>query len=88
MLARLVDRGVLRWDETLGEALPDAAPVDRATTLEQLMLGADDATLARVVVRAAGKPWEQLVRDEISRRSASPAASFGPTATGGCRVTP
>jgi CubicO group peptidase (beta-lactamase class C family) len=41
LVARLVDRGVLRWDETLAEALPDIAtkmdPAFRTVTLDMLM---------------------------------------------------
>ena len=40
VVARLVDRGVLRWDETLAEAMPDAASMDPAfktVTLDMLM---------------------------------------------------
>jgi CubicO group peptidase (beta-lactamase class C family) len=35
-LARLVERGDLRWDSTVGEYFPDAAPLLRTITLAQL----------------------------------------------------
>lgn len=40
VVARLVDRGVLRWDETLAQAMPEAAAMDSAfktVTLDMLM---------------------------------------------------
>jgi CubicO group peptidase (beta-lactamase class C family) len=78
VLARFVDRGVLRWDETLGEMLPDAK--DRAaTTLEQLLIDANDPALIRVVERAAGTPWAQVVQDEVFAPLRITGCGFGPT---------
>lgn len=36
VLARLVERGVLRWDSTIGEWFPEAPPATHAITLAQL----------------------------------------------------
>ncbi len=78
VLARLIDRGALRWDETLGEVLPDTKPPDRAATLDQLMLDANNATLIRVVEHAAGKPWEEVVSDEVFAPLRITGCGFGP----------
>jgi CubicO group peptidase (beta-lactamase class C family) len=135
--ARLVERGLLRFDEPLAEALPGIAGMDpafRTVTLAQLMrhnaglasggaftpeftAGFDDehwslerqrawmaerfltrppATapgsgfaysnygyllLGHVLERAAGKPWEALVREEVFGPLGMDGCGFGPTAT-------
>lgn len=48
VLGRLVERGVLRWDSTVGEWFPEAPPATHAITLAQLYshtsgIGIDDA---------------------------------------------
>jgi CubicO group peptidase (beta-lactamase class C family) len=138
VVARLVDRGLLRWGETLAEALPEIAPrmdpAFRTVTLEMLMrhvaglptggaftpeftAGFDDEhwpvekqrawmaerflsrppkttpgsrfaysnygylILGAVVERAAGSPWEELVRREVFTPLGMTGCGFGATAT-------
>jgi CubicO group peptidase (beta-lactamase class C family) len=138
LVARLVERGLLRWDETLAEALPEIAPkMDpgfKSVTLDMLMRhvaglptggaftpefteGFDDEhwpiakqrmwmaerflsrppkempgtrfaysnygylILGHVVEHAAGKTWEELLRDEVFAPLAMTGCGFGPTAT-------
>jgi CubicO group peptidase (beta-lactamase class C family) len=138
LVARLVDRRLLRWDETLAEALPEIAPrMDpgfKSVTLDMLMrhvaglptggaftpeftAGFDDEhwpiakqrmwmaerflsrspkeipgtrfaysnygylILGHVLERAAGKTWEELMRQEIFAPLGMTGCGFGPTAT-------
>jgi CubicO group peptidase (beta-lactamase class C family) len=136
VVARLVERGLLRWGETLAEALPDLEmdPAFRKVTLEMVMrhvaglpgggaftpeftAGFDDEhwtlehqradmtrrflsrkpaqspgtrfvysnygylILGHIVERAVGKPWEQLVREEVFAPLHMEGCGFGPTAT-------
>jgi CubicO group peptidase (beta-lactamase class C family) len=136
VVARLVERGLLRWGETLAEALPDVDmdPAFRSVTIEMLMRhvaglpgggaftpeftkGFDDEhwtlerqrgdmsrrflvrkpaqppgtrfiysnydyiILGHIVERVAGKPWEQLVQDEVFTPLHMKGCGFGPTAT-------
>jgi CubicO group peptidase (beta-lactamase class C family) len=138
LVARLVERGRLRWDETLAEALPEIAPrMDpgfKSVTLDMLMrhvaglptggaftpeftAGFDDEhwpiaqqrrwmaerflsrppketpgtrfaysnygylILGHVVEHAAGKTWEELLREEVFAPLAMTGCGFGPTAT-------
>jgi CubicO group peptidase (beta-lactamase class C family) len=136
VVARLVERGLLHWSETLSEALPgmEMDPAFRAVTLEMVMRhmaglpgsgaftpeftkGFDDVhwslerqradmtrrfltrkpvqppgtrfvysnygylILGHVVERAAGKPWEQLVQEEVFSPLHMTGCGFGPTAT-------
>ena len=136
VVARLVERGLLYWGETLAEALPDTKihPGFREVTLEMVMRhvaglpgggaftsefteGFDDEhwTLERqrsdmtrrflvrppalpagtrfvysnydyivighVVERAATKPWEQLVQEEVFEPLQMVGCGFGPTST-------
>ncbi len=136
VVARLVERGLLHWGETLAEALPDTSmrPEFRTVTLEMVMRhvaglpgggaftpeftkGFDDEhwtlehqrrdmterflaqapalppgtrfvysnydyiIIGHVVERAAGKPWEQLVQEEVFAPLHMRGCGFGPTAT-------
>jgi len=136
VVARLVDRGVLHWNETLAEALPDIERIDPAfkpVTLEMLMhhtsglpvgdaftpeftQGFDEAwpierqrawmaerflsrppttqpgsrfaysnygllIVGRIVERATGKTWEDLVRQEVFEPLGMTGCGFGATAT-------
>ena len=138
LVARLVERRRLRWDETLAEALPEIAPrMDpgfKSVTLDMLMrhvaglptggaftpeftAGFDDEhwpiaqqrqwmaerflarppkqtpgsrfaysnygylILGHVVEQAAGKAWEELIREEVFAPLAMSGCGFGPTAT-------
>jgi CubicO group peptidase (beta-lactamase class C family) len=136
VVARLVERGLLHWDETLREAMPDAKmnPAFAPVTLEMVMRhvaglpsggaftpeftkGFDDEhwtlehqrqdmterflirgpalppgtrfvysnydylIIGHVVERAAGKPWEQLVQEEVFSPLNMTGCGFGPTAT-------
>ena len=140
VVARLVDRHALRWDETLAEALPEIAakmdPAFKTVTLDMLMrhvaglptggaftpeftAGFDDEhwpiakqrawmaerflsrppkeapgtrfaysnygylILGHVVERAAGKTWEELIRQEVFAPLGMTGCGFGPTATDG-----
>jgi CubicO group peptidase (beta-lactamase class C family) len=136
VVARLVERGLLHWGETLAEALPgmDMDPAFRPVTLDMVMRhmaglpgsgaftpeftkGFDDEhwtlehqradmtrrflarkpahppgtrfvysnydylILGHVVERAAGRPWEQLVQEEVFAPLHMAGCGFGPTAT-------
>src|SRR5258708_91470 len=138
LVARLVERGLLRWDETLAEALPEIAPkMDpgfKPVPLDMLMRhvaglptggaftpefteGFDDEhwpiakqrlwmaerflsrppkempgtrfaysnygylILGHVVEHAAGKTWEELLREEVFAPLAMTGCAFGPTPT-------
>jgi CubicO group peptidase (beta-lactamase class C family) len=136
VVARLVDRGLLHWGETLQEALPDTKmnPAFREVTLEMVMRhvaglpgggaftpeftnGFDDEhwtlehqradmtqrfllkgptqppgtrfvysnydyiIIGHVVEHAAGKPWEQLVQEEVFAPLNMRGCGFGPAAS-------
>jgi CubicO group peptidase (beta-lactamase class C family) len=136
-VARLVDRGVLRWDETIPQALPALADrIDqafRAVTLDMLMrhlaglpeggaftpeftAGFDEGwpierqrawmterfltrpaaippgtrfaysnygylVLGHILEQATGKPWEQVVAEEVFSPLEMTGCGFGSTAT-------
>jgi CubicO group peptidase (beta-lactamase class C family) len=136
VVARLVERGLLRWDETLAEALPNTRmnPAFRTVTLQMVLRhvaglpgggaftpeftqGFDDEhwtlehqradmterflvkgpalppgtrfvysnydylIIGHVVERVTGKPWEQLVQEEVFAPLQMVGCGFGPTAT-------
>lgn len=90
--ARLVDRGRVRWETTIGEALPDLAAAGaarwRAVTLADLLTmraGVDDAPVAREFDRFFG----DTATDARAQRRAVVARvlASAPTATPGTRWT-
>jgi len=90
MIACLVDKGLLKWDLTLGEALPDVPMRDEAKGITLLQLlqhrsglpqdqTMDDAFVARVVgdAKAPFDVRERYVRDVLQREPlAKPGAEM------------
>ncbi len=134
LVARLIERGVMRWDETVGERFGDLpgmaeSPLARATITDLLAhrggvpvnfdvrayAGRRDVQAARrelvgiaarharlrepghrieysnwgytivgaMTETATGKPWEQLVEEEVFRPLGITSAGFGGTGTPG-----
>ena len=134
MVARLVEKGQMKWEQMLGETFPELAPKMsaemKAITLTQLLshrggldanfnlvnyVGKSDLMKARIEVieeaaksklkskpgekhlysnwgyviagamaeRAAGKSWEQLMRDEVFAPLNMKSAGFGGTGSVG-----